>query len=146
MHATNIEFRDARMDDDRNFVRGRIDVMRGPGREERFQFACALNPDSGQVRSVKLDPMTAGFAPGAGSPAQARAMENCRRGVTERLRTEGYGRVEIGDMRVDNRPGRGDWLTGDVKGLHGNTSEFFNFACSVDLRDGDVRSVDVTRR
>src|SRR5581483_3467947 len=44
-HAGNIEFRDMRVDNDRDFARGRIDVMRGPGREDRYQFACSLNPD-----------------------------------------------------------------------------------------------------
>jgi hypothetical protein len=146
-NAANIEFREMRVDDDHDFVRGRIDVPRAPGREDRYQFACALNPDSGQVRSVRMDPIQGGAAfPGTSGPGASRAMDNCRRGVSERLRADGYGRVEFGDMRVDNRPGRGEWLVGSVKGLRGDSSDFFNFACSVELRDGDVRSVDVTRR
>jgi hypothetical protein len=49
-------------------------------------------------------------------------------------------------MNIDDRPGRADWIVGDAKGLRGNRSDFYNFGCSVDLRDGDVRSVEVTRR
>jgi hypothetical protein len=73
-------------------------------------------------------------------------MRNCQSGVEERLRNEGYGRLEMGSINIDNRPGRADWIVGSVKAMRGNRSDFFNFSCSVDLRDGDVRSVDVTRR
>lgn len=147
LNASNVEFREVRVDDDHDWVRGRIDVMHGAGREDHYQVACSLNPDTGQIRSVKMDPLQGGFGnPGAGGQGVSRAADNCRRGVIERLRTDGYGRVEFGDIRVDNRPGRGDWLVGSVKGLRGDRSDFFDFACGVELRDGDVRSVDVTRR
>jgi hypothetical protein len=146
-NASNIEFREARVDNDHDFVRGRIDVVRGSGREDRFEFSCSLNRESGQIRSVRMDPlMGSGVNPGAGAPATSRAMQSCQRSVTERLRSQGYGGVEFGGMNIDNRPGRADWIVGSVKGLRGNASDFFNFSCSVDLRDGDVRSVEVTRR
>jgi len=35
---------------------------------------------------------------------------------------------------------------GTVRADRGRGFDSFNFACSVDLRDGDVRSVDLTRR
>jgi hypothetical protein len=145
--AANVEFREARVDVDHDWVRGRMDVVRSAGREERYQFSCSLNRETGQVRSVRLDPMTGGYgAPGANPQAANRAMQNCQRGVSERLRSEGFGQVEFGKVNVDDRPGRADWIVGDVKGLRGSRSDFFNFSCSVDLRDGNIRSVDVTRR
>lgn len=145
--AARVEFREARVENDHDWVRGRIDVLRGPGREERYQFACALSPNDGDIRSVRIDPIQGGVGdPGANAPGASRAMQSCQRGVEERLRTEGYGRVEVGPMKVDDRPGRADWIVGTAKGMHGDRSDFFNFSCSVDLRDGDIRSVDVTRR
>jgi hypothetical protein len=42
-------------------------------------------------------------------------------------------------MNVDDRPGRADWIVGSAKAMRGDRSDFFNFSCSVDLRDGDVR-------
>lgn len=145
-NAMDLAFPEARIDDDHDWVRGRIEVTRGPGRQGQYQFACALNRDTGQVRSVRIDPVQGGMNPGAAAPVTGRAMQNCRRAVAERLRNDGYGRVEFGTMNLDARPGRGDWIQGSVKGIHADTSDFFNFSCSVDLRDGDVRSVDVTRR
>jgi hypothetical protein len=145
--ASRVEFRETRVADDRDAVRGRIDVIRGNGAEDRYQFVCMLSRNDGQIRSVRIDPMEAGLnQPGGNAPGTSRAMQNCQRGVEERLRGDGYGRVEMGNMRVDDRPGRADWIVGSAKGMHGDRSDFFNFSCSVDLRDGDVRSVDVTRR
>jgi hypothetical protein len=146
-HGARVEFREANVDNDHDWVRGRIDVVRGPGREDRYRFACALSPNDGDIRSVRIDPMQGGVGdPGANAPGASRAMQSCQRGVQERLRSEGYGRVEMGSMNVDNRPGRADWIVGTAKGMRGDRSDFFNFSCSVDLRDGDIRSVDVTRR
>ena len=125
-----------------------MDVVRGYGRAERFQFACSLNRETGEVRSVRMDPFTGGgFGnPGPGTAGANVAIQNCERAVTVRLRNDGYGRVEMGRINVDDRPGRADWIVGDAKGIGGNRSDFFNFSCSVNLRDGDIRSVDVTRR
>jgi len=146
-NTANVEFRDARVEEDRDFVRGRVDVVQGGGHEQHFQFACALNRQTGEIRSVRMDPMAGGMVnPRGNGGGTSRAMQSCQRAVTERLRGQGYADVEMGRMNIDDRPGRADWIVGDVKGLRGNRSDFFNFGCSVDLRDGDVRSVEVTRR
>jgi hypothetical protein len=145
--ARNVEFRDARVDNDRDWVRGRVDVIRGDGREDRYEYACALNRETGQIQSVRFNALQGGNSyPGAVAPESGRGMQNCQTAVAQRLRNDGYGRLEFGRMNVDDRPGRADWIVGDVKGMRGNGSDFFNFACSVELRDGDVRSVEVTRR
>ncbi len=55
-------------------------------------------------------------------------------------------RVEVTSIRVDDTPGRSDWVLGTLRVDRGRGFDMYNFSCSVDLRDGDVRSVDVTRR
>ena len=82
-----------------------------------------------------------------GPSASDRAIDSCRRAVEDRIRRDGYDRVNIRSINVDDRPGRNDWVVGtadaDARDRRGGS---FNFSCSVDLRDGDVRSVDVNRR
>jgi hypothetical protein len=59
-----VEFLNARIDDnpDRtDWVVGMIDVIRGQDMSEgRFRFSCSVNFDSGQVRSVQIDPRRVG--------------------------------------------------------------------------------------
>jgi hypothetical protein len=56
----HVEFLNTRIDDnpDRNdWVVGTIDVIRGRDMSEgRYRFSCSVNFDSGQVRSVQIDP------------------------------------------------------------------------------------------
>ena len=66
--------------------------------------------------------------------------------VEQRVRRDGYDRVNFGSVSVDNRPGRNDWVVGELRALGRRGPEELRFSCSVDLRSGDVRSVDVTRR
>src|SRR6266849_11015247 len=75
-----------------------------------------------------------------------RATEGCERAVEERLRRDGYDYVDFGSLRVDDRPGRGDWIVGNVTANRWRRPESFNFSCSVNLENGNVRSVDVTHR
>jgi len=40
-------------------------------------------------------------------------------------------------------PGRNDWVVGNIRASRDRGFDTLNFSCSVDLRDGDVRSVDL---
>ena len=147
----DVEFRETRIDDNpgrNDWVIGMIDVLRGPRvPEEHLRFSCSVNFDNGQVRSVQLDPMGAGYRQGGPDrEAIQRAVDTCQQAVKNRVQRDGYDRIEFQSIRMDDQPGRDDWVIGSVRADRGRGSESFNFSCSVNLRDGDVRSVDVTRR
>jgi hypothetical protein len=146
--AANVEFRDTRIDDNpgrRDWVIGMMDVRRGPSREERYRFSCSVNFDTGQIRSAEIQPLGGGVGPGPQASGD-RAMRSCQAAVRDRVARDGYGRVEFENMRVDDGPGRRDRIVGSLRADRGNRSEFLNFVCSVDLNDGDVRSVEVMPR
>jgi hypothetical protein len=151
MRGRRIEFRETRLDDQpgrNDWVVGMVDVMRGPNApEDHMRFSCSVNFDTGEVRSVELSPMGGGYRQGGPDRVSANiALDTCQQAVRSRMRTDNYGRVEFQSIRIDNAPGRDDWVIGAVSGERGRGPESFNFSCSVDLRDGRVRSVDVTRR
>jgi hypothetical protein len=147
--SNNVNFRDVRLDDNpgrRDWVIGRVDVRRY-GREDRYRFSCSVNFNNGVIRSAEVQPIEGYRDRSEGGAFGAdRAMDNCRQAVRSRLRSEGYGYVELPSINVDNRPGRRDWIVGTASGSRSNRTNYFNFSCSVDLNDGNVRSVDVTRR
>lgn len=77
----------------------------------------------------------------------AEAIRVCQAEVARRMQSDGFRELRFRDVAPDNNPGRNDFVTGRVvgrQGWRGNTS--FNFACSVDLASGRVRSAEVTRR
>jgi len=147
----NIVFRPARVNDNpgpQDWIAGMFDVRRR-GRDEAYRFSCGVNFDTGRVRSMRIEPIGMGGPRGfdASSPGStARATELCERAVEERLRRDGYEYVDFGSLRVDDRPGRGDWIIGNATASRGRRPQPFDFSCSVDLQNGSVRSVDVTRR
>jgi hypothetical protein len=59
-----VEFLNTRIDDNparNDWVVGTIDVIRGRDISEgRYRFSCSVNFDSGQVRSVQIDPSRVG--------------------------------------------------------------------------------------
>lgn len=150
-NTPNIAFRRARMTDNpgpQDWIAGVFDIRRR-GRDEAYRFSCAVNFDTGRVRSMRIEPIGGDGPQGYGDSnprSTARATEFCERAVEERLRRDGYEYVNFGSLRVDDRPGRSDWIVGNVTADRGRRPESFNFSCSVDLANGRVRSVDVTRR
>jgi hypothetical protein len=62
------------------------------------------------------------------------------------MRRDGFRRVEFSSTRMDDNPGRNDWVIGTARAYRGPNFESFEFSCSVNLRSGEVRSVDVRRR
>jgi hypothetical protein len=141
----DVHFRRIAIDDNpgrNDWVVGVIDVRRF-GREDAFRFACSVNFDTGRVRSADIQPFEGRRDyDDRGGGASAQALQNCQGAVQDRLRHDGYRRIEFGSVNVDDRPGRNDWVIGDVRA----DGRPLTFSCSVDLRDGDVRSVDVRRR
>jgi len=141
-----VEFRETRIDDNpgrNDWVIGVVDTVRGYNApEEHMRFACSVNFDTGQVRSVDLQPMGGGYGRGN----ERAAIDNCQAAVVDRMQRDGYSRIEFPSIRIDDQPGRNDWVVGTVRAERPRGSDLLNFSCSVNLRDGSVRSVDVTRR
>ncbi len=143
--ARGIEFRDAHIDPDGDAVVGMIDIPR-QDYEDHFRFTCSMDFDRDEVRSVRLNPMDQGNGGGyreRSAEGPERAMDNCRSAVAGRIADQGYGRVQFDSMRVDQDADR---ILGVAHARRGGHGESFNFACQVEMRDGDLRSVSVTRR
>ncbi|HWP84924.1 MAG TPA: hypothetical protein VNN17_07025 [Terriglobia bacterium] len=82
---------------------------------------------------------------GALTPREAIAL--CSDAVRDRIRGEhGYNNVEIQNPRVDERPGRGEWIIGDARGRSGFSVELFIFSCQVDYNSRTIRALDVRTR
>jgi len=151
--SRGVEFLEGRMDDNpgrNDWIIGRIQLRGGQAGQEEMRYSCSVDFDSGRVRSVSIDPMGGGnYRRGDSERSNQganRAFETCQRAVEERVRRDGFGRVEFNNVRMDDQPGRNDWVLGAVRAYRGANFESFQFSCSVNLRDGDVRSVDVRRR
>jgi hypothetical protein len=143
----DIDFRRINMDDNpgrNDWVIGQIDVRFRDGRREAYSFSCSVNFDNGRVRNVDIQRFEERRRP---EDTTGRAIESCRRGVTDRIVNDGFNQPRVSSINVDDRPGRNDWVVGRATGLgRAGRTEYFEFSCSVDLGDGDLRSVDVTRR
>jgi hypothetical protein len=136
-----VEFLEGRIDDNpgrNDWVVGRIGTPRGP-----MRYSCSVDFQSGRVRSASIEPVDEGLSRG---DWESRAVESCRRAAEDRIRRDGYGRVEFTSIRVDDRPGRNDWVMGTANAYRGQSFQSYEVSCSVDLRSGDVRNVDVRRR
>ena len=152
-HSENIAFRKTALDDNpgrQDWVTGILDIRRGYDRDETYKFSCSVNFDTGQVRSAQIDPIDRDqYRPGAGDGDRSSAkvaMDSCQRAVEDRVRRDGYQHVDFVSIHVDDRPGRNDWIVGTARADIRSRSDSFGFSCAVDLKDGDVRSVDVRRR
>jgi hypothetical protein len=129
-----------------DWVIGTLEVRRG-GRRETYGFSCSVNFDNGQVRSAQIDDNDRGQprrGDGGGNPA--RAIGACQAAAEDRLRRDGYSRVQFVSIQADNRPGRNDWVIGVARADRRNRTDSFDFSCSVNMDTGAVRSVDTRPR
>jgi hypothetical protein len=53
------------------------------------------------------------------------------------------GSVHLGRTRLDDAPGRNDWVMGFLDVHRRNVSERFRFSCSVNFNTGQVKSADI---
>jgi len=142
----DVAFRETRIDDQpgrSDWVLGTVEARRPGMPDQMLKFSCSVNFDSGQIRSAQIDPLYSEGAPPAVNPA---AIENCKRAVGARVSRDGYGSIDFGEVRDEDRPGRTDWITGDMRATGPYGAERFRFSCNVDLNDGNVRSIDVSTR
>jgi hypothetical protein len=152
-HSSNIAFRRTAIDDApgrQDWVTGFLDIRRGYDRDESYRFSCSVNFDTGQVRSAQIDPLDRdrdmrGPGPDPRAAAAKAAIDSCQRAVDDRVRNDGYQHIDFLTIRVDDRPGRSDWVMGTVRADVRFRSDSFDFACNVNLQDGAVRNVTVHR-
>jgi hypothetical protein len=145
--AGDVVFRQTAVDDrpGRNdWLRGYFEARRGRS-VQAYSFSCLVSFNSGQVRSADIQRIPNGQYWYGNNP-RGRAIPACEASVEERLRRDGYSRVDFGSASFDDQPGRNDWITGTATATDRNRPAWFNFSCSVDARDGAVRSVNVDRR
>ena len=143
-HTNDIRFRETRIDDNpgrRDWVLGAVEVRSPRQPDQVMRFSCSVDFESGRVRSAELQP---GPVEGGGRGDNARAIQNCERAAQQRMREQGFGRVELGESRVDFD--RGMRVNGELRAYGRDGAQPFRFSCAVEGRDGDVRSVEVFPR
>jgi hypothetical protein len=111
---------------------------------------------TGRIFNAQFMPSDQGradFGNRSGGPIQGggpspinRAIRSCQTAVERRLGDTGFGNISVRSIRVDDRPGRNGWIVGDATADGRDNRAAFDFSCSVDLADGDIRNVDVQRR
>jgi hypothetical protein len=163
-----VEFLNTRIDDNpgrNDWVVGMIDVHHDQYGQERFRFSCSVNFDNGQVRSAQIEPtaerdrdrgdrdrLDRDRAP---NPAPAprftteQAVSVCQDSVRQQAQDRFRGRrVEFLNTRIDDNPGRNDFVIGMVDVIRGrNMSEGrYKFSCSVNFDTGEVRSAQIDPR
>jgi hypothetical protein len=152
-----VEFLNTRIDDNpgrNDWVIGTIEVFRDRNMSEgRYQFSCSVNFDNGQVRSVQIDPMVGGDrrdpdrAPRRFTIEQAVSVcqDSVRRLAGDRFRDR---RVEFLNTRIDDNPGRNDWVVGTIDVFRGRdfSEGRYRFSCSVNFDNGQVRSAEIEPR
>jgi len=152
LHTRQVSFQRVTIDDNpgrNDWVIGSFEVRRS-NRDERYRFSCSVDFESGRVRSAQFDPVDGGgFRPndrwGNGSGSNV-AIQTCERAVEQRIRRDGFSNANFEAVKVDNRAGRNDWITGSVRADGRYRNQRFDFSCSANLDNGSVRVVDVTRR
>jgi hypothetical protein len=142
--TNDVTFRRTTIDDQpgrNDWIVGTVEVRRRFQPDQIAKFSCAVNFDTGRVRSAQIEPLYTENVKPRINPA---AIQNCQRAVEDKIRRDGYDRPNFANVRADDQPGRNDWVVGDFRATGRYGPESFQFSCSVDLRDGDVRSVDIT--
>jgi len=160
LHTRQLSFQRVAIDDNpgrNDWVIGSFEVRRS-NRDERYRFSCSVDFEGGRVRSARFDAADGGWSPndrgGNDRGAYDRgnvsgnsvAIQTCERAVEQRIRRDGFSNANFDAVRVDNRPGRNEWITGSARADGRYRSQSFDFSCSANLDSGSVRLVDVTRR
>ncbi|HVV46548.1 MAG TPA: hypothetical protein VHC72_15150 [Bryobacteraceae bacterium] len=147
-NAHDVQFRRTRMDDQpgrNDWVVGFFEARR-PGRPpQNYRFSCSVDFNAGRVRSADVIPVQEGVS-GWGDPVNGRVVQACEAAVEGRLRDQGFRAIDFGSANIDDRPGRNDWVVGTASARDRGRPVWFDFSCSVNLRNGNVRSVDLNRR
>lgn len=129
----------------RETISGTFDLQRG-NTWQPFGFSCAVNTANGRVRSVNINPLDSGNSGDSafGTGALSGSQSDCERAVRQQIRGDGYRDIEISSMQAGGR--RNQQLAGTARARRGNDSRDFNFSCTVNPNNGQVRAVQVNPR
>jgi hypothetical protein len=133
--------------------RGRVTLVRDP-RENRGVAVVRIDDRDGGREGYTFDLEWRGgdYSPGRGrrddrgSANMAGAIQSCQDAVTERLSRDGYRNVRFRSTGADDRRGRDDQVSGTLTARDRQGVRDFDFSCSVDLRSGRIRDVNLDRR
>jgi hypothetical protein len=145
-----VEFINTRIDDNpgrNDWVIGLIQTYRGPVADERLRFSCSVNFETGAVRSAQVDPIEERRPSRRFTVEQAVSVcqDSIRRQAEDRFRGR---RVEFLNTRIDDNPGRNDWVIGTIDVFRGRdfSEGRYRFSCSVNFDTGVVRTADIDPR
>jgi hypothetical protein len=79
------------------------------------------------------------------------AVDEAVRVCQQEVQRQAVGRFRVNDIhfyktRIDDNPGRQDWVAGTLDVHRGPRTETYNFSCSVDFDSGRVRSAQLESR
>jgi len=75
------------------------------------------------------------------------AIRVCREAIYEQASRKFQTRdIHILNMRMDDKPGRNDWVMGRIDVHPNNRGQVYNFACSVNFESGRVRTAEIEPR
>jgi hypothetical protein len=120
------------------------------GGNEGYTFDIEWRGGSDRPMTMPGGPPDTGRGRGPGPAdgwASADAVSACLSAVEQRGRRDGLRNLRFGVLRVDERPGRADWITGTVRAQRGPGRPVeLEFACQGDLEYGNFRSVQLNPR
>ena len=139
----------------RDWVSGTFSDRGNFRRSVGYRFNCAVDYNSGQVRSIEiLRPDGSTVQPGGtnapnqsydqGGYDQTKAIRACQDAVVARTNRDGYQNVNFASTAIDNR--RSEWISGAITASRGPVTDTFDFGCSMDLRAARVRNLELNRR
>ena len=153
---SDIDFGNLNADDSpgrNDTIIGSFDVRRGNNRDA-YRFSCAIDLAHGSVRGVEIS--RGQDAPTAGPVGHYRGRDDggrddataaCQRAAEQRIERDGYRNVQFGRLDADGNR-RNDGIAGTATAQRGNNGRAYDFdiRCSVNLDNGNIRSVEVKRR
>jgi hypothetical protein len=141
-----------------------FDIMWGDSRRDfgGNYGAAPGSPNNGQYR----DRMEGGGSPNWGDPGYRpnwrdseyyrqyghgfgidEAIRVCRDAVYDQARRRfGTNNIHFLRTRIDDNPGRNDWVIGAIDVHPNRPGQVYNFSCSVDFNSGRIRSAEIDPR
>lgn len=119
-------------------------------RTSGYRFNCAVDYNSGQVRTVEIlraDGTALQPATSTTSTAgydQTRSFRACQDAVVARAARDGYQNVSFSSTALDTS--RSGWVSGSITASRGPVTDTFDFSCSMDFSTATVRNLEWKRR
>jgi hypothetical protein len=127
-----------------NTIMGSFDVRRGNYRDS-YRFACTVDVSDSRIRSVDISQEQDAGTAGRYARRDERTSA-CQRAAEQQIERSGYHNARFDWSDANNR--RSESIEGTASAQRGNNGPAYSFEiqCSVDDREGGVRSLRVNRR